>query len=104
MRYLGHSDTADKYVVQSIYTNLSDLYLAKKDCQSTVNTLEKGLGRLPNRPEMYRKKAVDHLSAGDKNKAIQTPGGFRLMRMGERSPSVAERRTSSLYMKKEPKA
>ena len=72
MRYLGHSDTADKYVVQSIYTNLSDLYLAKKDCQSTVNTLEKGLGRLPNRPEMYRKKAVDHLSAGDKNKAIQT--------------------------------
>ncbi|MCL4727824.1 MAG: protein kinase [Candidatus Kuenenia sp.] len=71
-RYLGRSDTADKYVVQSIYTNLSDLYMAKKDCQSAVNTLEKGLGRLPNHPEMYRKKAVAHLSAGDKNKAIQT--------------------------------
>ncbi len=46
--------------------------MAKKDCQSAVNTLEKGLGRLPNHPEMYRKKAVAHLSAGDKNKAIQT--------------------------------
>ena len=46
--------------------------MAKKDCQSAVNTLEKGLGRLPNHPEMYRKKAVAHLPAGDKNKAIQT--------------------------------
>lgn len=70
--YSERNDIADKYAVQSIYTNLSDIYLVKKDYQNAINVLEKGLERLPKHFEIYRKKAIVHLSNGDKNKAIQS--------------------------------
>lgn len=69
--YPERNDIVDKYAVQSIYTNLSDLYLVKKDYQNAINVLEKGSERLPKHFEIYRKKAIVHLSNGDKNKAIQ---------------------------------
>lgn len=71
-RYSGRNNIADKNTVQSVYTTLSDLYLVKKDYQNAINVLEKGLERLPKHFEIYRKKAIVHLSNGDKNKAIQS--------------------------------
>lgn len=71
-RYSERKDIADKYAVQSIYTDLSDMYLVKKDYLKAINVLEKGLKRLPKHFEIYRKKAIVHLSMGDKNKAIQS--------------------------------
>ena len=46
--YSERSDIADKYAVQAIYTNLSDIYLVKKNYQNAINVLKQYLLKNPS--------------------------------------------------------
>ncbi len=53
--YPERNDIADKDAVQSIYTNLSDLYLVKKDYDKAINVLKQYLLKNPNDATVQKK-------------------------------------------------
>lgn len=70
-QYLSRSDMTSMQTAQSIYTYLSDAYIAQNQPKEALAVLEKALNRLPEKFELYRKLALIYTSSGEKDKAIQ---------------------------------
>ncbi|MFC1793447.1 tetratricopeptide repeat protein [Planctomycetota bacterium] len=71
INYSNNPDMISEDKAKSVYSRLSDVYVAQKRLADAVSLLEKGLNRLPKSFELYRKLAILHLQRNDKNAAIQ---------------------------------
>jgi len=70
-KFSNRSDMTSKETAKSIYSGLSDTYIAKKEIPNALNILEKGLERLPKCFELQRKIALIYTSQKDEGNAIQ---------------------------------
>lgn len=69
--YRNNPDMISEERAKSIYSKLSDVYMAQDQTAEALAILEKGLKRLPESFELYRKLAVVHTKRGETDEAIQ---------------------------------
>jgi serine/threonine protein kinase/tetratricopeptide (TPR) repeat protein len=71
LRYTYHSDMISENMAQSVYTRLTNVYIAEGRIADALAVIQKGLQRLPKNFELYRNLALTYTAQGEKDKAIQ---------------------------------
>jgi serine/threonine protein kinase/Flp pilus assembly protein TadD len=71
INYSNNPDMISEDKAKSVYSRLSDVYVVQKHLADAVSLLEKGLNRLPESFELYRKLALLYTQHNNKDAAIK---------------------------------
>ncbi|MBL7186838.1 MAG: tetratricopeptide repeat protein [Phycisphaerae bacterium] len=70
-KYYKRPDMTSIDAAKSVYTTLSDVYVAERQPEDALAVLRKGLEQLPETFELHRRLALVHTQQGEKDAALQ---------------------------------
>ncbi|MBL7186291.1 MAG: tetratricopeptide repeat protein [Phycisphaerae bacterium] len=69
--YMNNPDMLSEQKARSVYSRLSDVYVAQNRPREALSVLGRGLGLLPESFELHRKSALIHIQQGNKDAAVE---------------------------------